>query len=470
MYNKMIRKYPRVNPDKPTFSFSNYEGSNKNKLLNERECVLSIGSAEKPDSLRSGTNYLIHCSEIAYWPTTKEKKPDDLIKSLTETVPAGEPYTFIIEESTANGVGNYFHANYQHSKDGTSSYTPFFASWFEYEHNVMPINDYPKFIKSLNLNEQLMWEKGASLEGLKWYRFKLASKSGDLWGMRSENPSDDIEAFQSTGKRVFPQDYVNNLRRSNRPPLYVGDIFPNGARGEAALKNVEFHPYAGGNAFVWALPDTSNVSDRYVVALDIGGKREGADWCIIKVIDRYWQIDGGNPETVFTWRGHLDADLVAWKGIQIAKFYNDALFCPEDNSIERKESTEGDHFLTVIDEIKDIYDNIYCRTPIEKVIEGVPAQYGFWTGTKNKGMIIDNFIACAREMEFTERDSRVCDEMDQYELKPNGTMGAVAGAHDDLLMATAIGLWLAISYMEKPVEITKKITKIRRPMRVEDVI
>jgi hypothetical protein len=40
--------------------------------------------------------------------------------------------------------------------------------------------------------------------------------------------------------------------------------------------------------------------------------------------------------------------------------------------------------------------------------------------------------------------------MDSYEIKPNGKYGAVVGKNDDLVMATAGCVWMAMFYMDKP--------------------
>ena len=45
-----------------------------------------------------------------------------------------------------------------------------------------------------------------------------------------------------------------------------------------------------------------------------------------------------------------------------------------------------------------------------------------------------------REGGYIERDVRALDEADVYEIKENGTYGAVEGAHDDIYMSRAIGL------------------------------
>jgi hypothetical protein len=201
------------------------------------------------------------------------------------------------------------------------------------------------------------------------------------------------------------------------------------------------------------MPDKEEeVSNRYVVTVDIGGRTKDADWSVIKVTDRYWMMTGGKPETVACWRGHLDQDLVSWKAAQIAKFYNNALLVVESNSLENAEleGSEGAHFLTVLDEIVKFYKNMYARTDPEKVRQGLPIRYGFFTDRSTKPMVIDELNGVLREEAYYERDLRTCDELDTYEVKPNGKYGAVEGCTDDLVIVTAIGVWISFKYLPVP--------------------
>ncbi|MEX2436949.1 MAG: hypothetical protein WD509_00005, partial [Candidatus Paceibacterota bacterium] len=86
---------------------------------------------------------------------------------------------------------------------------------------------------------------------------------------------------------------------------------------------------------------------------------------------------------------------------------------------------------------------------------------GFHTGKGSKEMIINRLNAAARDTEYIERSARTCDEMDTYEIKPDGRMGAVEGAKDDLVISTAGGVWLATSYMSMP----ELIKPQRRPRK-----
>jgi intein/homing endonuclease len=142
------------------------------------------------------------------------------------------------------------------------------------------------------------------------------------------------EAFVSSGKRVFAPDYVTKIRKYTKPPLQRGDIFGASIKGKAALENLRFQATDMGDLFIWELPDTEiQVSNRYAVIVDIGGRTKEADWSVIKVFDRYWQMHGGKPTVVAVWTGHIDQDLISWKAAQIAKFYNNALLVVESNSL-----------------------------------------------------------------------------------------------------------------------------------------
>lgn len=395
-------------------------------------------------------------SEVGSWKSTAQRSAEDLVQNLRATVP-DVPYSLAVLESTAKGVGNFFHREWLAAKDGKTSYVPVFIPWFEIERYQKGIANHEAFIKSLEKNDyaHFLWDLGATLEGIKWYFDFKNGENYDDWRMFNEFPSTDTEAFSSSDRRAFAPRYVQAARKNKLTPEYIGDLVGEALRGEGSLSKIEFQPDSKGNLYIWSKPDRSiNVSDRYLVSVDIGGRWHGADYSVIRVIDRYWMAFGGKPEIVATWRGHLDQDLVAWKAAQIAAYYNDALLIVESNSLDNKNSdSEGNHFLTILDEIVKFYPNIYARTDPEKVRQGLPIKYGFQTNLNTKPMVIDLLNACLREESYVERDARACDEMDTYELKDNGTYGATEGCHDDIVMATAIGLWACFKYMPVPVEI-----------------
>jgi hypothetical protein len=446
MQTKLAELYPE---SLGTITFKPFEGSSKNKVIADRGCIIGVGSAQKPESLRSFDFAMVHMSEVGLWKSTPNRSAEDLVQSVRATIP-DEPLSLEVLESTAKGVGNFFHREWQAAYSGRSGYKAVFVGWWEIDMYQMDIDNYKTFIKTMDDYDWFLWELGATLEGIHWYKHTKASKNYDDWRMKSEYPSTADEAFQSSGQRYFKPKYVIQARKTCRPPRFIGELFADGPKKADAFKGLDFDEVGKGNLFVWELPDEEEeVTERYVVVVDIGGKTENADWSIIKVFDRFQQSQGGVPEVVATWRGHLDQDLVVWKAAQIARFYHNALLVVESNSLH-KEKSEGDFFLTVLDEIADYYDNIFHRTDPTKIKQGLPPMYGFHTNKSTKTMVLVALNAALREIGYYERDSRTCDEMDYYETKPNGTVGAVEGEHDDLVMATAIGVWVCVSYLDLP--------------------
>lgn len=327
-----------------------------------------------------------------------------------------EPGSMIVLESTAKGVGNYFHREWQKAVRGESGYVPVFVSWFEIEMYTTPFRDEAErdaFIGSMTSRERYYFELGATLEGIRWYREKKRLESYDDWRMGCEFPTTPDEAFQSTGRRAHAPEYVLRMRQYARPPVYVGEMYADARSGKEAIdRSLEFREQPGGGLWLWALPDRETpIRRRYVVSVDIGGRSDGADWSVISVVDRYFLLEGGVEECIGTWRGHLDQDLVIWKAVQIARYFNSALLVVESNSLDVK-GDEGDHSLTILDEIKDFYPHLYCRTDPQKIREGAPACYGFHTNAATKTDLVNQMNKRFRECGHIERDARALDEAD----------------------------------------------------------
>ena len=249
-------------------------------------------------------------------------------------------------------------------------------------------------------------------------------------------------------------------------PAWRGELIADAAYGAQALDDsLRFIPSEQGTLWLWALPDKSrHVANRYVVSMDIGGKGEDADWTVIRVIDRYMKLLGGDEECIGTWRFHMDQDLAIWKAVQLAEFYNHALFVPEFNSIKKRKPEDNDFFYTILDEIVDVYDNIYSRDDPTKVREGIPPRYGFHTNKATKDDLVTQMQRRFRDRLYVENDLRALDEAMTYEQKADGSYGAVDKFHDDIYMATAIGLKVS-SVMDPPVEIP--LNEKNRPKRTE---
>jgi hypothetical protein len=467
MYSTIEKYFPdEVMP----WSLKTFEGSSNVKIIPERSNKITIGSMETPDSIRSEDIAMAHLSEVGLWKKTEGKEPKDMAQSILGTIPA-VPYSLYILESTAKGVGNFFHRSWTNAVDGHSNMQPVFVGWHEFENYMMIINskeEAQEICKTMTTYEDFLWTTGATLEGIKWYRWKLAEFEGDTWRMQSEFPSTAAEAFQSTGKRVFSPLYVLRARKTCKPPIFIGDVFADAMKGAESLENIRFEETPKGNLWIWKHPhdppldENEVMENRYCTFADIGGRTDKADYSVISVFDRYWMSEGGVPERCATWKGHIDQDLFAWKLAQISKMYGNALAAIEVNSMKLNEGvTEGDHAYTVLDQISDHYENLYTRTTPEQIRQGLPRTYGFHTNSKSKGMIVDSYNAILRDSGYIEYDRRALDEADMFELKQNGiTMGATDGNHDDELITTMGGLWIATEHMPLP---AMKTTERKKP-------
>ncbi len=488
MFKRLLQHYPvkllhsisdRYSASEPTFVGVGNSGNIHR--VPQRNFKIKIGSAEKPNSAVGGDYNLVHLTEVGLWKRTEGKSPAEIVKSATSGI-LYTAYTMIVYESTARGVGNFFHTEYMAAKAGKSQFETIFVSWFDIEQYSLPFvheRDKEIFAKTLYKNRNnantasdreedgrylwSLWERGATLEAINWY-IEERKKYVDHGGIASEFPSDDIEAFVNSGANVFDRYLVEKLRPSCCAPSFVGDLYAKGDDGKEAIVGITFKEDSQGLLWVWSKPETledTKVYNRYLVVVDIGGRGKKADWSVIVVIDRLLMAGDGVPSIVAQWYGHIDMDLLAWKAVQIASWYDNALLVIESNTLETKDrnrDVEGDQSEFILNQIRDVYDNLYARKQSEQDIkEKKPVKYGFHTNVATKPKIISTLVKVIREQLYTERDNRCIDEYLTYE-KENGSYNAVIGAHDDLLMTRAIGLHICYYEMDMPkiVEVTHR--------------
>lgn len=434
---------------------------------------VKVGSAERPDSCRGGDYSLVHCSEVALWKKTRLRTPEDQLRAACSGVLL-QPYTMILLESTANGTGNFFHTEYEAAKRGESQFEPLFVAWYEIDQYSLPLSpeerkEFARWLIAGKDNEQSdsarrqpgaylwwLWERGATLEALNWY-VRERSKYSDHGQMASEYPSDDIEAFVHSGARVFDRYRVEALRSTCGLKPMTGEVEGEKPDGPESLRNVRFVEDRQGHLHVWKHPETdkeSKVKQRYLTVVDIGGRTAKADWSVITVFDRAGMLEGEGPEVVAQWRGHTDFDILAWKAARVAKYYEESLLVVESNTLEthdRDRNVEGDQSNYLLHQLRQVYDNLYARKrKPEDIRQGKPVKYGFHTNMATKPLIIANLVKVVREGLYVERDSMCLDEYLTYEMRQDGSYGALSGKHDDLLMTRAIGLYVCFNEMDPP--------------------
>lgn len=487
MFDRMIKSYPvemlhelgdAYAPNEPKMVGVGKSGNIFR--VPQRNCKIKIGTAERPNSCRGGDYNLVHLSEVALWKETDGKKPEDIVRSACSGILL-RPYTMIVYESTPNGVGNFFHKEYLAAKKGLSQFEAMFVAWFEIEQYELPFEneaekyEFAKKLFANRRNEEIksdreepgtylwrLWEKGATLEAIHWY-VSERSKYTNHGDMASEYPSDDIEAFTYSGRKVFSSEDVEQFRPACRAPRWIGEIYGSADEGEKAIEGLRFKKEADGRLFMWhdvERSDIEEVTDRYLVVVDVcKGHTKNADFADILVIDRLFMMDGEPPVVAAEWHGHIDMDKLAWKATQVAAYYNNALLVIESNTLETNNTKgEAEYILTLIHEVYG--RQLYARKQsAEDIRQGLPKKYGYHTNPLTKKVVIYNLKVVIRERLYIEREEACLDEYLTYVETENNVFEAMEGYHDDRLMTRAIGMQVCYHEMELP-RIVKKINNI----------
>lgn len=160
----------------------------------------AVGTAGNKSVGRSQTIQLFHGSECAYWPHSEQHA-----KGILQTI-SNEIGTEIILESTANGLGNYFHNLWCAATQGDSDYQAIFIPWFwqdEYK------NQKAGFALSEDEKDLLdIYEKDGLTKGhLAWRRVKVREFSNDfdvgVERFKCEYPFSADEAFLNPIENIF---------------------------------------------------------------------------------------------------------------------------------------------------------------------------------------------------------------------------------------------------------------------------
>ena len=436
MYSKLLARYPEEYWEEETPpEFRPFERMNNTRHIPGRGCKVTICSSENQESTRGLDCALAHLSEVAFWKDSTLHNPLDLIRSVTSGI-ARKPMSFIAMESTANGVGNFFHREWLRACAGESDKTPFFVPWHEIDIYTEEVTDADELWRSLDDYERDLWYRhGCTLEAVCWYHNKRREFL-DHRSMMAEYPTTPEEAFAATSTGVFSSRDVERLRADVTAPVAVGEVSGSAAGDVADISSPRFIPSPDGATKLWRRPQKGV---DYIACVDIGGRWRGSDFSVISVVSRGKQSADVKPEVVAQWRGHLDHDLLAWKAAAMGRYYNDALLVVESNTWES--SSEG-HGAYILDTLADSYPNLYRR-------EGGAA--GFHTNRSTKPAVIANLIALVRDGGYIEHDNDACDELLQYEQLADGGFAARRGCHDDILMTRAIALYVNLTDAPAPV-------------------
>lgn len=170
---------------KPSTSAANAKELHFNKL----DSGYKVGTAGNKAVGRSSTVQFFHGSEVAFWPNAQQHAA-----GIIQAIP-DEIGTEVFKESTANGVGNYFHREWQDAEAGLSEYIAIFVPWYWQDEYRKPVTN--NFALT---PEELQYKESYELddEQMAWRRAKIVElKDENLF--KQEYPATPAEAFQATG-------------------------------------------------------------------------------------------------------------------------------------------------------------------------------------------------------------------------------------------------------------------------------
>lgn len=188
------------------------KSSSKELHFRKFDSGYAVGTAGNKGAGRSQTIQLFHGSEVAFWPNA-----EDHAKGVLNAV-SDEKGTEIILESTANGIGNYFHGMWKSAERGESDYIPIFVPWYwqpEYTGNAENFSLSEDETRLMDLHAA----DGLTYEHLSWRRLKISAASKDydagLEAFKQEYPFTATEAFLNPIENIFINSrYVAQARRN----------------------------------------------------------------------------------------------------------------------------------------------------------------------------------------------------------------------------------------------------------------
>ena len=428
---------------------------------------------------RSDTLQYVHLSEYAFWPEGSEGKGATL-SGILQAVPS-LPGTMVIIESTANGYDD-FKSRWDAAVNGENDFEAVFFAWFENDEYRMAV---PPGTEWTPDERELQAQYFLTDEQLQWRRWCIANNcGGDRDLFRQEYPASADEAFLHSGTGVFDNALLCVRREAAPEPIKRGRfiltedsgeassasfvVLPPGSRTSSFPALATNPPPAGllnasrpeGEGIAWEddelgairIYEAPREGVPYVIGGDTAG--EGSDYFTAIVIDN---VTG---KQVATLRQQFSEPEYAMQMYALGRYYNNALI-----GIETNYST-----YPVMKLAEMGYPIQYVRERPDTYTGRTAKSYGFRTDAKTRPRAIATLVEIFSAHPDWFCDRELLGEMLTFCYNEDHRPEALAGKHDDMVMACAICYAIrhqqsttASEHREKPPE--KLITKLERQQR-----
>jgi hypothetical protein len=351
----------------------------------ELDSEFRVVSAGDENAGRGLTVQYLHCSEVSRWPGDAAATLAGLRAALA---PGGE----MVMESTPNGAYGCFYEEWGRAlgkrvgglasqrHDGVVRH--FFPWWMEQAYVAAPVDE-------LREDElQLVSTHGLTSRQIGFRRGLEASYRG----LRSQEFAEDAEScFKATGECCFEVQAVEARLASVGEPLEIR---------------------RGGALQIWLPPIAGK---EYVVAVDTAGGGADGDFAAVQVIERESGLQCAELQQRL---GTLELARVS---AELAREYGGAMIAVERNN-------HGAGVLAYLDSVER-YARVYEQGGVA----------GWLTTAGSKPGMVSRMGALLVESPWMFLSRRLLGECRTFVSTAGGRTGAVNGAHDDCLMAMAIG-------------------------------
>jgi hypothetical protein len=375
---------------------------------------------------------------------------------LRQTVPS-EPETFVVMESTAKGLGDFFHTEWKRAESGESDYTPVFFGWFKFPDYRRPLpvgglGDLDKEERALVANFDV------DLEQLAWRRHTLKNEcGGSLDTLHEEYPATPEEAFLSSGRPFFTG--LSEVQTAD--PVRVGEISGMPVRGG----QVGFDAEPNGRVSIWQVPKRDPYTGtyrKYVIGADVAGSTvlvehnarpvgEKTDAYCAYVAD----VETGKTVARFYARNITEKDY-ARELAALGYLYGTA-----EIAVEKA----GGYGTTTIIELRDTYAyprQFVMQDDDSRDRQDETGQYGFPITTITRPLVLEALDVLLHDAPGCIVDPELVGEMRTFVTNKAGKQEADRGCHDDRVMARAITARLRNIRAAKILRIPKPVDPFAR--------
>lgn len=412
----MVQRFYESLPDglRPRTKYAN----RREYLWPDLDSYFYVGQAGSKDFGRGSTLNNVHMSEVGSW-----DHADELVSGLLQAVPA-DGNVFV--ESTAKGLGNWFHAEYIAAEKGDSAFTPRFFGW--HQHEEYQREPEPGFVPTAE-ERKAQEAYDLSLAQVAWMRDKQRElrRSGTF---PQEYPGNPREAFLTSGNPYFDREYLGELSATLESADYdpldlnVSEEIP---APYALLKRA----YRDEELLLWVKPQAGAA---YVISADTaeGLTDEGDhDYCAADVFDaETW-------EQVAHFHGRWEPHEYGLLLTELGRWYNLALLGIERNN-HGHAVLNAAKFTAEYPESRDGRSGLYLHEEWDEQKKDKQKKLGWPTTVKTKFFALDTLGTLLDERSLGLNCRQTVSELLTFVKKPGGKAGGEGKCHDDAVTSLSI--------------------------------